>query len=173
VLQWRWPQPGGDQTVTVQVQQARDGSLRLLWGDASVTVQGLQRPERHRLLAQVDGQPWSAHVDRSEASDASNASNAFDVFTSAGHTTLHWLDPLAAPSTQQAGNGQVTAPMPGKVIAVLVAAGDAVKAGQALLITEAMKMEHSLTAPRDGTVAELLCGVGDQVAEGVELLRLE
>ncbi|WP_349666235.1 acetyl-CoA carboxylase biotin carboxyl carrier protein subunit [Escherichia coli] len=42
-----------------------------------------------------------------------------------------------------------------------------------LLITEAMKMEHSLTAPRDGTVAELLCGVGDQVAEGVELLRLE
>ncbi|MBT9610161.1 MAG: acetyl/propionyl/methylcrotonyl-CoA carboxylase subunit alpha [Aquabacterium sp.] len=173
VLQWRWPQPGGDQTVTVQVQQARDGSLRLLWGDASVTVQGLQRPERHRLLGQVDGQPWSAHVDRSEASDASNASNAFDIFTSAGHTTLHWLDPLAAPSTQQAGSGQVTAPMPGKVIAVLVAAGDAVTAGQVLLITEAMKMEHSLTAPRDGTVAELLCGVGDQVAEGVELLRLE
>ena len=167
VLQWRWPQPGGDQTVTVQVQQARDGGLRLLWGDVSVAVQGLHRPEPHRILAQVDGQPWSAHVDRHDAVDA------FDIFTPAGHTTLHWLDPLAAPSAQLAGSGQVTAPMPGKVIAVLVAANDAVTAGQVLLITEAMKMEHSLTAPRDGTVAELLCGVGDQVAEGVELLRLE
>jgi len=167
VLQWRWPQPGGDQTVTVQVQQARDGGLRLLWGDVTATVQGLHRPEPDRLLAQVDGQPWSAHVDRNDAFDA------FDIFTPAGHTTLHWLDPLTAPSTQQVGSGRVTAPMPGKVIAVLVAAGDAVKAGQVLLITEAMKMEHSLTAPRDGTVAELLCSVGDQVAEGVELLRLE
>ena len=175
VLQWRWPQPGGDQTVTVRVQQARNGSLRLAWGglagDVPVTVCDVRcqrtATDSVHLCALVDGQPWSAHVDRHDAFDA------FDVFTPAGHTALHWLDPLAAAATQQASSGQVTAPMPGKVIAMLVAAGDAVKAGQALVITEAMKMEHSLTAPRDGTVAELLCSVGDQVAEGVELLRLE
>ena len=47
------------------------------------------------------------------------------------------------------------------------------KAGQPLVVTEAMKMEHTLTAPRDGRVAELLCRVGDQVPDGAELLRIE
>jgi 3-methylcrotonyl-CoA carboxylase alpha subunit len=63
--------------------------------------------------------------------------------------------------------------MPGKVVALMAKVGDAVKAGQALAVMEAMKMEHTIAAPRDGTVAELLYGVGDQVAEGAELLRLE
>ena len=62
--------------------------------------------------------------------------------------------------------------MPGKVIAFLAKAGDAVKQGQPLAVMEAMKMEHTITAPRDGTVAELLYAVGDQVGEGGELLRL-
>ena len=68
--------------------------------------------------------------------------------------------------------GRLTAPMPGKVMALLVKAGDAVRRGQAVAMMEAMKMEHTLHAPRDGTVAELLCGVGDQIAEGAELLKL-
>ena len=62
--------------------------------------------------------------------------------------------------------------MPGKVIALHVKAGEAVKAGQALAVMEAMKMEHTLAAPRDGVVAELLCAVGEQVGEGAELLKL-
>ena len=62
--------------------------------------------------------------------------------------------------------------MPGKVIAFLAKAGDAVKQGQPLAVMEAMKMEHTIAAPRDGTVAELLYRVGDQVDEGGELLRL-
>jgi biotin carboxyl carrier protein len=53
--------------------------------------------------------------------------------------------------------------MPGKVTEVHVAEGDAVQAGQALLIMEAMKMEHSVTAPRDGTVARITVASGDQV----------
>jgi acetyl/propionyl-CoA carboxylase alpha subunit len=70
------------------------------------------------------------------------------------------------------GSGSIVSPMPGKVISVKVKAGDTVTKGQALLILEAMKMEHTLTAPRDGVVGELLYAVGDQVAEGGELLRL-
>jgi 3-methylcrotonyl-CoA carboxylase alpha subunit len=69
--------------------------------------------------------------------------------------------------------GRLTAPMPGKVVALLAQAGDKVAKGQALAVMEAMKMEHTLHAPRDGVVAELLYAVGDQVAEGGELLRLE
>jgi 3-methylcrotonyl-CoA carboxylase alpha subunit len=62
--------------------------------------------------------------------------------------------------------------MPGKVVSFAVKAGDKVKAGQALAVMEAMKMEHTINAPKDGTVAELLYVPGDQVAEGSELLKL-
>ena len=59
--------------------------------------------------------------------------------------------------------GGCVAPMPGKVIELRVAEGDLVQAGQALLIMEAMKMEHSVTSPRDGTVAHITVASGDQV----------
>ncbi|WP_297801931.1 acetyl/propionyl/methylcrotonyl-CoA carboxylase subunit alpha [uncultured Brevundimonas sp.] len=61
------------------------------------------------------------------------------------------------------GSGSILAPMPGKVIAVEVAAGDTVTKGQKLLTLEAMKMEHTLTAPFDGVVEEVNCTAGDQV----------
>ena len=62
-----------------------------------------------------------------------------------------------------AGDGAILAPMPGKVIAVDVAEGDAVTAGQRLMVLEAMKMEHALTAPFDGTVTGLSVSEGGQV----------
>ena len=62
-----------------------------------------------------------------------------------------------------AGSGAILAPMPGKVIAVDVAEGDRVTAGQRLMVLEAMKMEHALTAPFDGTVTELTATEGGQV----------
>ena len=63
--------------------------------------------------------------------------------------------------------------MPGLVKVMKAEAGQAVERGQALIVLEAMKMEHTLTAPRDGTVAEVLAGEGDQVTDGTILLRLE
>lgn len=62
-----------------------------------------------------------------------------------------------------AADGAILAPMPGKVIAVDVAEGDSVTAGQRLMVLEAMKMEHALTAPFDGTVTELSASAGAQV----------
>ncbi|MEL7773138.1 MULTISPECIES: biotin/lipoyl-containing protein [Citromicrobium] len=62
-----------------------------------------------------------------------------------------------------AGDGAILAPMPGKVIAVDVADGDTVTAGQRLMVLEAMKMEHALTAPFDGTVTDLNASEGGQV----------
>ena len=67
----------------------------------------------------------------------------------------------------------VFAPMPGLVKRVAVAQGQTVTTGAALLMLEAMKMEHTLTAPRDGVVAEVLVLAGDQVSDGTLLLRLE
>ena len=68
---------------------------------------------------------------------------------------------------------QIGASMPGKVISVAVAAGDAVEAGQTLVVAEAMKMETAVTAPVDGVVAELLVRQGDAVRGGDLLVRLE
>ncbi len=83
------------------------------------------------------------------------------------------IDPLAPPEAEGAGAGHVMSPIPGRVVAVLVAPGDSVVKGQKLIMLEAMKMELSLTAAADGIVAEIRCAVGDRVDEGVELVRLE
>ncbi len=70
-------------------------------------------------------------------------------------------------------DGVITAPMPGRVSAVEVAAGDQVAKGQRLLTLEAMKMEHGLVAPFDGVVAELGAKAGAQVSEGAVLAKVE
>ena len=72
-----------------------------------------------------------------------------------------------------AADGAIIAPMPGKVIAVDVSEGQAVTAGQRLLVLEAMKMEHALTAPFDGTVTGLSVSAGSQVQVEALLVRVE
>lgn len=69
--------------------------------------------------------------------------------------------------------GSLLAPMPGGVVRVLAAQGDAVSAGQALVVLEAMKMEHTVTAPVDGVVAEIAVAPGDQVNTGQVLVVVE
>ncbi|HZC37842.1 MAG TPA: acetyl-CoA carboxylase biotin carboxyl carrier protein subunit, partial [Sphingomicrobium sp.] len=70
-------------------------------------------------------------------------------------------------------DGEIVAPMPGRVTAVEVSKGEKVAKGQRLLTLEAMKMEHALTAPFDGTVAELNAKPGAQVGEGQLLVKVE
>ena len=94
------------------------------------------------------------------------------VFGESGSTLLSLVDPIAR-TPQSAEAGGLTAPMPGKLLSLLVTAGQTVQRGQALAVLEAMKMEHTISAPRDGVVSELLHAVGDQVLEGAELLRLQ
>jgi len=74
--------------------------------------------------------------------------------------------------TGMSSDGDILAPMPGKVIAVDVAEGQAVEAGQRLMVLEAMKMEHALTAPFAGTVAELAARIGSQVQVEALLARV-
>lgn len=71
-----------------------------------------------------------------------------------------------------ASSGTILSPMPGRIIAVMVSAGEAVTRGQKLLTLEAMKMEHTLVAPFDGTVAELNASEGAQVQVEALLARI-
>ena len=79
-----------------------------------------------------------------------------------------WAVAEAAPAPLRgaraaAADGTVRSPMPGTVVAVHVTVGQAVSAGQPVLVVEAMKMEHTVTAPLDGTVSELTAKAGQQV----------
>ena len=75
--------------------------------------------------------------------------------------------PKAAPAPVAAvGSGSVVAPMPGTILKVLKATGDSVKAGEVVLILEAMKMENEITAPVDGTIESLSLTEGSTVAGG-------
>ncbi|WP_300395234.1 acetyl/propionyl/methylcrotonyl-CoA carboxylase subunit alpha [Henriciella sp.] len=90
-----------------------------------------------------------------------------------GDTVLVDVPDYEAEAEAIAGGDKVSAPMPGKLIDLRVAAGDAVKKDQVVAVMEAMKMEHSLTAPRDGTIKATGADVGEQVGEGAVLVELE
>jgi 3-methylcrotonyl-CoA carboxylase alpha subunit len=148
---------------TATLERLHDGGLRLGLADAwwPFESQALGADEfdvrlgtqRHRLSVYRMGEKLA-------------------VFGKSGALELLEIDPLAHAADGAGSGGRLTAPMPGKVIALLAQVGDTVEAGQPLAVMEAMKMEHTLTAPRAGTVAELLYAVGDQVGEGAELLKL-
>ena len=76
-------------------------------------------------------------------------------------------------SAHRAVSGALEAPMPGRVIALRVAPGQAVTKGQELLVVEAMKMENALRAPRDGVVKSVAARPGDMVSPGIVLVELE
>jgi 3-methylcrotonyl-CoA carboxylase alpha subunit len=81
-------------------------------------------------------------------------------------------DPRSREFTASASTGGLTTPLPGVVSAVPVQEGQAVAAGELLMVIEAMKMEHSITAPYDGVVRAIHFARGDRVPEGSELLAL-
>nr|WP_202388285.1 biotin carboxylase N-terminal domain-containing protein [Nocardioides flavescens] len=106
------------------------------------------------------------------AYDVAVHGDAVDVDWPGGHAALRrtprFVDPADAVAT-----GSLLAPMPGTVVAVSVAAGEAVEAGQAVLVLEAMKMQHTVRAPGPGTVTRLDVRPGAQVAAGEVLAVVE
>ena len=92
------------------------------------------------------------------------------VFIEGAHHAFEWIDPYLPPPEAADRHGGLTAPMPGRVIAILVKEGDTIARGAPLLVMEAMKMEHTVKAPAAGQVEKILAAVGDQVREGAELI---
>jgi acetyl-CoA carboxylase biotin carboxylase subunit len=87
--------------------------------------------------------------------------------------TLVWRSPLPEPKGRTDDAGSLAAPMPGQVVSVVVAEGQAVRAGDPLLVLEAMKMEHIVRAPYDGTVVSIRFGPGDKVDSGAPLAEVQ
>jgi 3-methylcrotonyl-CoA carboxylase alpha subunit len=87
--------------------------------------------------------------------------------------SIQRVDPIAEVEASHQQHGGLTAPMNGSIVRVLVDAGQQVEAGTALVVLEAMKMEHSIRAPHAGTVKALYCSEGEMVSEGTVLVELE
>src|SRR5579859_1291364 len=107
------------------------------------------------------------------ATTLATGGGGWDVKVGDDSYRLTWRSPLPEPELPAGSAGSLAAPMPGQVLAVLVAQGQAVSAGDPLLILEAMKMEHTIRAPSDGLVAALHFGSGDQVPAGATLVTIQ
>ena len=117
----------------------------------------------------IDG---SAHEPGSSKAETVRDGASWHVFHDGLRWTLALKEELAGQDFDTS-TGSLAAPMPGRVIKLLVEPGAKVVKGQPLLILEAMKMEHTITAPADGTVKEIHYAAGEQVLEGAELIRVE
>jgi 3-methylcrotonyl-CoA carboxylase alpha subunit len=83
------------------------------------------------------------------------------------------VDPIAEVDASHSQHGGLTAPMNGSIVRILVEAGQQVEAGTALVVLDAMKMEHSIRAPHAGSVKALYCREGEMVSEGAVLVELD
>ena len=124
----------------------------------------MDRGEGGAIRALLDG--------RRTAADATKSGDSLTVFHRGRTWRFSLIDTLAAAAQAEAGAGRMVAPMPGRIVAVHVKAGDRVRRGQPLVALEAMKMEHGVAAPADGIVEAVHFTLGDLVDEGAELLSL-
>jgi 3-methylcrotonyl-CoA carboxylase alpha subunit len=119
------------------------------------------------LTVAVDGEPAALDATAIEAPDA------IYVLRQGRQTVVRRADLGSGDLDHGGGDGQIKAPMHGKVLALLVGDGERVEKGQRLAIIEAMKMEHALTASHAGRVAGIAVASGAQVAEGARLMTIE
>ncbi len=152
---------GGELVRVVAHYRAGEVLLDLPGGTVTARV-GRGGPDE--LVADVGGARIRATVVR-------NGADRVVMIQGRGHR-LAIYDPDAA-AEKDVGGGSLVAPMPGKIVAVLVKPGAEVKKGAPLLVLEAMKMEHTVISPRDGKVAEVRFEVGGLVGEGAQLVVLE
>ncbi|HQY27623.1 MAG TPA: acetyl/propionyl/methylcrotonyl-CoA carboxylase subunit alpha [Burkholderiaceae bacterium] len=147
----------------VQVEYAPRG-WTVRDGDDAICIADLRwSPAERRLRGLVGDRAFEAGV----VLDG----ETLHLFMADGHLTLGYAPPLAHVGEEDVDDAKLTAPMPGKVIALMVERGAKVVRGQPLLVMEAMKMEHTINAPADGEVAAILYAVGEQVAEGAQLVE--
>jgi 3-methylcrotonyl-CoA carboxylase alpha subunit len=118
-----------------------------------------------RIEVELGGARWHASV--------AAFGEQLHLFTPRGRYEVQRVDPLAIAAAEDEAGGVLTAPMPGRIVRQLIAAGDRVGRGAPLLVLEAMKMEHTIVAPGDGRIAALRYAEGDQVEEGAVLLDFE
>jgi len=151
----------GEVVVTVELIH-EGGALQRCRVDGTDHAIDVLHSANQTVVALVDGRPVRASVARDGDSISVGLGGVVYRFTAGDRA-----DPGG--SGRRPGTGRATAPMPGRVLNILVGEGDPVEVGQPLVLLEAMKMELTVTADVDGTVAAVHVAPGDMV-EGAQLL---
>lgn len=157
------PLQQGERAHTLKVWATADG-WRVQCDDAA-PKQVVGHADDHTLLVQLDDRRWRLQLQRD--------GDQLYLFGSDGQHRFTLHDPVGESEQAGADAGSLLAPMPGRIVATLVAAGTQVKRGTPLVVLEAMKMEHTLQAPADGTVKGYRAKAGDQVGDGAVLVDFE
>ena len=153
----------GETLVDVQVSYQRDS-----W---KISLSGQSTVARGKKL---DGDRFAVELDdRRLIASVVAVDDKRSVFLQGSTYVLLRDDPLHRVDAGDSHGGGLTAPMPGKVVALLAQVGQKVEKGTPLLILEAMKMEHTITAPATGTVKAFCYTAGEQVADGAALVEFE
>ena len=129
------------------------------------TVQATGTLDGTELRANIDGYQLQASIAEHDGT--------FSLYTQDSALSFELAKPDLGDDTDTGGGGGLTAPMNGTMVTLLAAAGDEVKKDDALLVMEAMKMEHTIRAPADGKVVEFFYQPGDLVDGGADLLTFE
>lgn len=155
-----------------------DGAGRLRFVLDGQTIEALAEaisPGTYSIL--VNGRSFEAHVTK-RPGDPAGLESPFVVTVGLRHYLVEIRDPRrrrrqGAAALGAEGPQDIVAPMPGKIVKVLVAEDQEVKQDQGLLVIEAMKMQNELRSPRAGRVEKIYIEEGRGVETGVRLLRLE
>jgi biotin carboxyl carrier protein len=165
----------GDRVRTVEIKRHSEGYEVSVDGSIClVDVVHIGGTKWSLIVQNGDGTPRRSI----EATVAPRERNSgFDVYIDGIHVPVRLKGGLGRRARDADGGGEgvqrVTAPMPGKIVRVLVKPGEPVKARQGLVVVEAMKMENELRALRDGSVREVLVNEGQSVEAGATLVVVE
>src|SRR5918992_3771312 len=160
----------GDQNYTVEIEEIGKSVYRVLVDGNDFLVDGKKTGRTNYSLI-VNNRSFEIEVDNSE--------DEYRVLVDGRNYHVHLVDErrLRVGGTQSGlqlqGRQNVSVPMPGKIIAVLVSEGDTVEKGQGLVIVEAMKMENEVRSPINGEVKEIKVTPGETVEGGAVLLIVE
>lgn len=165
---------GQDYAVVVAQQPLSSGnqsSSHYQISAAGHTVSAEGRLDGNTLHANIDGYQFKATVAAyTDAHGGAQAQN-YTLYTQNSALSFARVSPDLGDTDADAGAGGLTAPMNGTMVALLVDAGSTVSKGDALLVMEAMKMEHTIRAPADGVVETFFFQPGELVDGGAELLQ--
>jgi len=163
---------------TERVRVEREGErLRVQVGDRTYLVDQAAIGPRHWSILAVTAPTGGG--EQFEVTALPRGAGRWWVSSARGGVLAEVADPLTHLARQGAGSRgakrseQVTAYMPGRVVAVLVAEGEAVRAGQGVLVLEAMKMQNEIQAEHDGTIKRVCVAAGEAVEGGDLLFELE
>jgi len=161
-IDWELEPLGSDEPITVTVTGGPDGARVSVGDEQPEVLQIAAAGARVRVVLGDEATLWD-HADSGEQRWVASGPDSF---------AFRLIEPVVM-GEDAAADGSLEAPMPGTVLAVRVSAGEAVTAGDVLVVLESMKMEISLVAPADGVVAGVLVGAGEGVRQGQALVELE